>query len=152
MGAVVMKAKQIDLACFRIDDLVLEGATLADSVAEAQRIVQMWRTESRLKRFVEAVTLFQFHMQSVADEIEMRIPWIEKLEREGFALSVNTSQGAPTSDLPFPFEGAVAKAQEDVVFYQTIGATLESAIPRHIQSLESLLTSDSFLRPFHCSG
>jgi hypothetical protein len=152
MGAMVMKAKQIDLACFRIDDLILGGTLLADLVAEAQRIVQVWRTESSLKRFVKAVTLFQFHMQSVADEIEMRIPSIERLEREGFALSVNVSQGIPTSDLPFPFEGAVVKAQEDVVFYQTIAAALESAIPRHIQSLESLLTSDSFLGPFHCSG
>jgi hypothetical protein len=145
MEAMVMKAKRIDAACFRINDLVLERASLGDVVAEAQRIVRVWRAESSPKWFTKAVTLFQFHMQCVADEIEIRIPLIERLEREGFALSVSVRQGIPASDLPIPFQGAVAKAKEDVVFYQAIGAALESAIPRHIQSLDCLLASKSFL-------
>jgi hypothetical protein len=127
-----MNVELIDNACLRIDALVLEEASLAEVISEVQGTVQGWRAE--------AVAVFQHRTQVVIDELEMLLPSVEALEQHGLPPSISVNGGGSV-----PLDGA--KIREGIALYLAVVATLEADIPRPVQSLDSLLRSDPFLRP-----
>jgi hypothetical protein len=115
-------------------------------VTEAQRFVQGWRTDDTHETF-ERRGVFRFRMQDVADELPDQLPTVEKMERDGFHVSISVNGESAGSGFRVSIEGASSKVNTAVGTYAAIVAALDAANPRHIQSLERVLASEPFLRP-----
>jgi hypothetical protein len=147
-----MTPKHVDEASSHIHDLIFKGAPTAEVVTEAQRFVQGWRNEAEREdtheTFGEAVAVFRYHMQDVADELTDQLPKVEEIERDGFPVSIRIGDdNAHGSGFRVPIVGAVSRVSAAVDTYAAVVEALEAETPRPIKSLDSLLASEPFLRP-----